>query len=557
MLDLGHWPRRDFLSVGAGAAAGLLLPGASAQAQRRAAAPDLWLELTAAARAVALRDGAQTPVWSYRARVLAGDPASVQSMPGAATYLGPVLHLRRGQRVRIDFVNQLDRPSIVNWHGLHVPALMMGLPRYQVRPGQRYRYEFTVLDRAGTYWYHAMSAGDTPEQVYFGLAGVLVVSDDEDSALALPRGASDLPLVIQDRDWGADNRFAYPGAGGPGTTAGEADGGGMGGGMMPRGGMMGRMMGGGGMMSGGMGAMMTRMMGFFGRSILVNGRPDAAFEVAAHAYRLRLLNASNARTYKLAWSDGRPMTVIATGGGLLAQPVAKDFVMLTAGQRVELWADFSGDAAGTRLTLKSLAFSGSMRMQNMMDQIPGGDRVSPGMMGRWSSLPDGAEFAVAQVRVARPAGGAPAAALPRRFPPMPRLRAEDAANCDRPRVFRVTMGGMRWGFNGRSFDMGQVAANEVVKLGSTEIWEFRNNMMMAHAIHLHGLQFLVLERENSPGPDVRAGCVDQGWMDTVLLMPNERVRLLMRFQDFTGLYAYQCHMLEHAAAGLMRNYAVR
>lgn len=70
------------------------------------------------------------------------------------------------------------------------------------------------------------------------------------------------------------------------------------------------------MMSGGMGAMMARMMGFFGRAILVNGRPDAVLDVAAQPCRLRVLNACNARTCKLAWSDGRPLTVIATAGGL-------------------------------------------------------------------------------------------------------------------------------------------------------------------------------------------------------------------------------------------------
>lgn len=71
---------------------------------------------------------------------------------------------------------------------------MMGLPRSQIAPGGRYRYEFTMLDRAGTYWYHAMSADSTPQQVYFGLAGLTIVSDAEESALTLPRGVDDLPL---------------------------------------------------------------------------------------------------------------------------------------------------------------------------------------------------------------------------------------------------------------------------------------------------------------------------------------------------------------------------
>lgn len=116
---------------------------------------------------------------------------------------------------------------------------------------------------------------------------------------------------------------------------------------------------------------------------------------------------------------------------------------------------------------------------------------------------------------------------------------------------------MKWGFNGRSFRMDTVAPDAIVKRGTTEVWEFINGMMMAHAIHLHGFQFQVLGRSNSPDKDgVVDGYIDRGWRDTVLLMPNERVQLIMRFADFTGTYAYQCHMLEHAADGLMRNYRV-
>ncbi len=314
------------------------------------------------------------------------------------------------------------------------------------------------------------------------------------------------------------------------------------------------------MMVGGMSSMMTRMMGFFGDSILVNGQPNATLKVATHVYRLRVLNASNARTYKLGWEDGRPLTVIATGGGLLEHPVHKDYVMLTPGQRIELWADFSKDKVGTQLSLMSLAFDG---MSGMMESAMGNHRMGGGMMGQMmgrmmdgSSLADGARFPILKVAVTNKADNM--LELPQRLSTPTPLRVEDAVNRDNPRTFRVTMGHMQWGFNGRSFQMNEVAPDEIVKLGTTEVWEFVNNMMMAHAIHLHGLQFRVLERHNSPkSAGVVDGYVDAGWEDTVLLMPNERVKLLMHFADFTGNYAYQCHMLEHAAMGLMRNYKVQ
>lgn len=544
--------RRDFLRYTGASSAALLagFPQTRAVAQMQGGFdPDIALELTAAPRSLALRSGPATRVWSYQARVLKGDPASVQSWPGA--YLGPILHVHCGQKIRIDFVNQIDEASIVNWHGLHVPADMMGLPRYEVPPGGRYRYEFEVLNRASTCWYHAMATDyNTPAQVYFGLAGLLLVSDDEERALPLPRGEYDVPIVIQDRDWGGDNQFRYlPGTGPAATHHGNSSSGTLGMGDMMGNMMRGRGMMGSGIMSGDMRDMMARVMGFFGDAILVNGRPNALLEVATHAYRLRILNASNSRTYKLAWQDGRPLTVLATGGGLLGQPLHKDYVMLTPGQRIELWADFSKDAVGAQLVLMSLAFKGSMGMMG------GGLLGRMGGMMSDSSLPDGAHFPILRVTVTHRANDV--LELPQRLSTMTRLRAEDAINRTRPRTFRVTMERMRWGFNGRSFQTDTVAPDEIVKLGTTEIWEFANNMMMAHAIHLHGLQFQVLERRNSPtGDGVVDGYVDQGWRDTMLMMPNERVKLIMRFADFTGAYAYQCHMLEHAADGLMRNYRV-
>lgn len=541
--------RRDFLGTAGLATASLLagLPLTSAWAQNPSGVfePDLALELTARTRRLALRAGSTTAVWSYDAKVLKGDPASV--LAHSDSTLAPTLYVRRGQKLRIDFINETNQPSIVNWHGLHVPADMMGLPRYEIAPGKRYRYEFQVDDHAGTYWYHAMAASHTPEQVYFGLAGLLIVSDEEEATLALPRGEYDLPIVIQDRAWGPDNQLHYLSGTGPvPSRQPQTDHG-----SSSRRGMM----GGQGMM-GGMGGMMTRLMGFFGNSIFVNGRPAHALEVATHAYRLRIVNASNARIYKLAWQDGRPLTVIATDGGLLHTPVRKDYIMLTPGERVELWADFSQDTVGSDLALVSRAFDSMMSMGDMS-----GENGSAGMMGGGgtvggASLPDGAQFPILTVHVARKV--ADPLELPQRLSTFEQLRVQDAVNPHSPRIFRITMGHMQWGFNGRSFEMNAVAPDEVVKLGTTEIWEFANGPMMAHAIHLHGLQFQVLERIGSPRHSgVVDGYVDEGWLDTVLVMPGERVRIIMRFADFTGLYAYQCHMLEHASTGLMRDYEVK
>jgi FtsP/CotA-like multicopper oxidase with cupredoxin domain len=526
-------------------AGGALLPGTAwpqSTAPRPPFVPDLHLQLRAMPDRIALLPGPPTPVWRYDGTVLKGDPQAFELLSGS--YL-PVLRLRRGQKVRIELINQLHEPTVVHWHGLTVPAAMDGHPRTAITPGEHYVYEFEVRNRAGTYWFHAHPDGRTGAQIYYGLAGVLIVSDDEEASLGLPGGPYDVPLVLQDRSFDGDNQFVY--------LAGHASG--------ERRGMMGGMMGGSGMMGGpgmmrgdGMMATMRRMMGFLGDRIVVNGKPDVVLPVAARAYRLRLLNASNARIFKLAWSDGSPLTVIGTDGGLLAQPLTHRYVTLAPAERVDVWVDFARYPLGTELTLRSLAFHGDMAMGGMMNGM--------GTMMSGTALPNGADFPVLTVRVAQRAPHNDP--LPARLTVLPAVAPQRALNAAHPRIFNVTMGMMRWGINGRSFEMEGVTQDETVHYGTTEVWEFRNEQMMsmAHAMHVHGLQFRVIGRAVQPHfasarQSVFAGYMDEGWKDTVLVMPGERVRLLLRFDGYPGLFLYHCHMLEHEDAGLMRNYLIK
>lgn len=131
-------------------------------------------------------------------------------------------------------------------------------------------------------------------------------------------------------------------------------------------------------------------------------------------------------------------------------------------------------------------------------------------------------------------------------------------------------GTMRWTLNGRTFEMEAVAPDEIVPLGATEDWDLVNvgttgmvgqGVGMPHPIHIHGVSFQVLEREVDPAfsthwETLREGFVDEGWKDTVLVMPGERVRVRMTFRDHAGLFLYHCHNLEHEDAGMMRNVRV-
>ncbi|MCG6911668.1 MAG: multicopper oxidase domain-containing protein [Deltaproteobacteria bacterium] len=151
--------------------------------------------------------GSPTRVWRYRATVNQGDSNKVVDIP--ESYLGPIINVRQGENIRIRFKNNIPEKSIIHWYGLHVPAIMDGHPRYAVSQGQSFLYEFTVTNRAGTYWYHPHSHGRTGPQVHGGLAGLFLVSDEEELSAGLPENEFDVPLLIQDRTFDVDNQFVY------------------------------------------------------------------------------------------------------------------------------------------------------------------------------------------------------------------------------------------------------------------------------------------------------------------------------------------------------------
>jgi FtsP/CotA-like multicopper oxidase with cupredoxin domain len=485
--------------------------------------PDVELALTASPAEASLLPGAPTQVWRYTARLIRGPVSTLQTMEGS--YLGPVIRLRRGQRVRIRFVNQLAEPSIVHWHGFNVPERADGHPRFAVGHGAEYVYDFEVTNRAGTYWYHPHPHRRTAAQVYQGLAGLLLVSDPEEDALGLPNGAGELLCVLQDRRFDGSNQFVY---------ASGAAGGGMRG-RMGRGGAMGR--------GGGMAAMMETMNGWVGDRMLVSGRVQPTVDVERRTYRVRLLNGSNARFYKLAWSDGSPMTVIGGDGGLLARARTQRVLTLAPAQRADVLLDLSAHARGSRLQLQSLAF-------------PSDHVGRMGMMGDTSPVSQGAPLTLMTLRVSGAKGP--------RFEAPARLSTDEFRTVASAPVRRVplTFMQMNWLLDGRVFEMADVADEETVAAGSTHIWELVNQpnpmgMAMAHPIHLHGRQFRVLTRSGGSANALREGIDDAGWRDTVVVLPGETVRVQITFSQYPGLYLYHCHNLEHEDMGMMRNYRIR
>jgi FtsP/CotA-like multicopper oxidase with cupredoxin domain len=475
--------------------------------------PDVEMVLTAAPGEVSVLPGAPTRVWRFSGRLLKGPADTLQTLPGS--YLGPVIRLRRGQKVRVRFANQLGEDSIVHWHGLDVPESADGHPRLAVGNGREYVYEFEVTNRAGTYWYHPHPHMRTGAQVYHGLAGVLVVQDDEEDRLALPSGETELLCVIQDRQFDARNQLVFHGGG-----------------------------------------MMEMMNGFLGDRVLVNGQPQPTTEVDAAWHRVRLLNGSNARIYRLAWSRDVRMVVIGGDGGLLETPLHQQALTLAPAQRADLLLDLTGLAAGTDVHLESQAFAeadaGLVGMMGMRGRGMGG------MIGGRSNVPNGTPLRVMTLRTRARQGAA--------FRVPERLSSFDAAWAPRADVpirrVPLTFQRMAWLLDGRTFAMGDVAPEETVTAGSTQIWEFVNltnpmGMEAAHPLHMHGRQFRVIDRTGGRATNtLRAGIVDGGWRDTVLVLPGETVRVQVTFTHHPGLYLYHCHILEHEDMGMMRNFRV-
>ncbi len=513
--------RRQFLHLAAGGAAGLVTGGLGSLVNLQPAAartkpdpkfvPDLDIALKATPGEVHILPGNPTSVWHYQGQLLKGDRANLIHLE--RSYLGPIIRVHRGQKIRIRFTNNIPAETIVHWHGLHVPALMDGHPRLVIPRAKPIFTNSKFATEPGPTGTILIPMAEPGTRYTVGWPGSSWFQTTKKNQRSCPAANTTsrwssriVPLTT------TTSSFTSPGIPWNGCPV------------------------------------------FLGDRILINGQPDFILQAATRPYRLRILNGSNSRIYRLAWQDGSPMTLIGTDGGLLEKPIYRRYVMLGPGERVELWADFSRYAVGTETALISLPFDAGMMGGGRM-----GRGMMGGMMGSGTVLPNGAGFSVLRIKVNRREKAGQT--LQQRLSTIERYRTEEAVNQGYPKIFELLMRHMAWTINGRTFQMKAVAPDERVKMNSMEIWEFVNRsggmgmmgmMQMPHPIHLHGKQFQVLERQGV----MHEGYVDEGWEDTVLLMPGERIRILVRFGDYPGLFLYHCHNLEHEDMGMMRNYFV-
>lgn len=419
--------------------------------------------------------------------------------------LGPTLILEKGSEVTINVANNLDEPTTLHWHGMHVSAENDGGPHTVIEVGQVWSPSFTVLDNAATYWYHPHLHERTEEQVTEGAAGFIIVKDDEEAQLELPRtyGTDDFPIVIQSRAFDSNKQFVAN------TAADDI--------------------------------------------LMINGTLDAYLDVPAQVVRLRLLNGSTERIYNLGFQNNLNFHQIATDGSLLNASVQLTRLRLVPGERAEILLDLSS-LEGQSINLMSFG-----------SELPSGNygAANPSVMpmgsiaGYSNNVLNGNDFKILDLNVTAPTAN-PITYIPSTLITNTPYSTSDI-NATRSLLFQPQqMGpvGMLNGpfiINGASFDMETI--NYEIPLNNTEIWELTNQTAIAHPFHIHDVQFYILDINGNPPPANM-----QGRKDVVLVPPMfGTVRFITKFEDFADddtPYMYHCHMLSHEDEGMMGQFIV-
>lgn len=493
--------RREFIKIGAvGLASAYLFKPGFAQSEgaipfadpplfscRRPEAGVVELEVVAQANSAVI-DGASVSLLTY------------------GSYPGPTLRVRSGETVRLNFTNNLPEATNLHLHGLHVSPSVDD-PFAEIQPGETRLYEFTLPDFAsGTFWYHPHLHGKVAEQLYAGLLGTIIVEGPYDLTPEL-REAEEHILVLKD--------FSFEDSAIPAFT------------------------------------MMDWMNGKEGNVLTVNGLVQPVLEAENSTLRLRLLNASNARYYRLAL-ENHPLYLIATDGGLLERPVELSELLLASGERAEVLVRLEREGS---FKLQTLPYDrgammgrmqgmgnmdmGGMNMEGMdhsgMDMSQGGDEAMGGEM-----MDIGASSLETLLTIVAPANPQPTA-LPSSLANVQSLDLSKAVTT-RQFVFGENMMQAEFFINDRAFDMNRVDVN--AKLDTLEIWELVNNTDMDHPFHLHTYPFQIISRNGVAEPY-------RAWKDVVNVKKGESVRIAVPFKNFTGTTVYHCHIVEHEDRGMM------
>lgn len=422
------------------------------------------------------RDGAATPTYGYN----------------DADFWGPTLLLKKGEKVTLNVTNGLDDMTTTHWHGLHIPAEMDGGPHQMIEPGETWSPEFEVRNQAATFWYHPHMHETTQKQLTYGAGGFIIVQDDEEAALDLPReyGVDDVPIMLTSRRFTDSNEFAVT------DTA-------------------------------------------YGDYLLANGVLNAELSLPAQLVRLRLLNAEIERYYHVAF-EGRTFHVIGTDGGLLAAPVAVTEFRMAPGERYDIVLDLSQDKVGTRVSLQALNAN--------MPRGSGGSE--PARDGEFGSLLNNVDFELVSIVVTAATDSA-VTALPATLSPIALWTAADAT---KKRTLAITDEGPGTPFTFDNDGYSMDTINQTVTLNTIEEWTLTNDYVFGHSFHIHDVQFALVSRSTGEVADYEKGWKDTFAIlpdESVSFVAK-----FEDFASDMHPYMYHCHMSNHEDGGLMGQFLV-
>jgi FtsP/CotA-like multicopper oxidase with cupredoxin domain len=496
------------------------------------------------------------------------------------TYLGPVIIARRGVPASVEVRNDIGRHPLaraidtaliddmvedgllpagtndskrprttLHLHGGNTASDMDGGPLDTFQPGQSFHYRYENDQESAGLWYHDHALAITRLNVYAGLAGGYLIRDDNDrgDGGVLPPPPYEVPLILQDRMLAADGALRYP----PNPD-------------VPR----------------------RWAPEFFGDIPTVNGKVFPDLRVRRGLYRFRVFNGSNSRFYHLRLSQrsrARRFWQIGSDGGLLNAPVPLTELLLGPGERADLLIDFREMSAGSRLVLTNDA-----RTPFPSGPVSVADGAVP--------LPHLMTFSVIGARGC----DLPVPRTLRRRPIAPLTKAPLARTRNMSLVEVLDPDGIPQTalLNNREFGSDDYRGTPM-RNGTVEQWNLINTTGDAHPIHLHYVQFQVLERQSFSasrylraaypepivpgtgrypppsaesfvrGPGRPPAANERGWKDTVVAMPGEITRILVPFgvgavhglpfatgANHSGDYVWHCHILEHEDNEMMQRYVV-
>ena len=434
-------------------------------------------------------------------------------------------------------------PLVAHQHGGDTMAGSDGVPDAWATPNDEITgrvfnplYTYDNRQEATQLWYHDHTVGVTRLNVYMGLAGNYFIRDANEDALRLPKYPYEVPLMIQDRQFLENGELFYPSQDPANPLAPNP----------------------------------THLPEMFGDVVLVNGKAWPVLDVEPRKYRFRIVNGSDSRVYDMRLSNNAPFIQIGCDLGMLNEPVPLTTLSIAPGERADVIVDFA------RMRGQTIVITNGANAP-----YPGGDPVDPLTAGQ-----------VMAFRVSRPLSSVADRPIPTylrpllgdvRMPNMPvRKRKILLFEGTDSRGRLQTMAGIvdpsRPSMDGTLVFDDPITENPQV--GDTEVWEFYNTTADAHPIHLHLVDFRILNRQaftgtisdktNSDGSiggrldprsivfteaPRRPEAEERGKKDTAKMFPGEVTRVIAQFNR-PGEYVYHCHILSHEDHEMMRPFYV-